>query len=106
MYPAASKLPGSNAATVAYLVRCLLLMPGMLQETPLMATAWSLSYELVFYLALPIIVAVGGLRSASSGKRMAVITGLAGVLALSACATGLHEGLECSLRGCSSENYR
>lgn len=91
--PGAGKLPGTDMATAAYLVRCLLFMPGILQEQPLVGTAWSLSYEMAFYLALPVIVAAGGLRSASPGKRVAIIVSMAALLTLSACATGLHERL-------------
>ncbi len=40
-----------------FVVRSLLLLPGVFEIEPVMTVAWSLSYELAFYLTIPLLVA-------------------------------------------------
>ena len=65
-----SKLPDGDVATIIYLVQNLLLLPGLLPIEPLITVAWSLSYEMVYYLVMPGAIAVLALRSRSSGWRI------------------------------------
>lgn len=90
-WPAAGKIPEGTAAAIGYLARCLLFLPGILDEAPLIGTAWSLSYEWAFYLALPALVGAFGLRRAAPGKRVLAIAAAAAGLAAVSCATGRYE---------------
>jgi len=54
--PSQSKLPAETGAAAIYVVQNLLLLPGIFPIEPLIAVAWSLSYEFFFYLTLPVIV--------------------------------------------------
>ncbi len=68
-----SKLPPSRAGTAIYLVENLLLLPGVFVIKPLITVAWSLSFEIFYYLAVPILVAVLRLRGWRPGARIALI---------------------------------
>ncbi|MDO9709517.1 acyltransferase family protein [Paracraurococcus lichenis] len=58
--PAESKLPSGGREAAAYILANLLLMPGIFPIQPIITVAWSLSYEMAFYVTLPALV--GGLR--------------------------------------------
>ncbi|MBM3737137.1 MAG: acyltransferase [Acidobacteria bacterium] len=58
---AGRKPPGWSAAT--YLAANLLMLPGVMPVEPLITVAWSLSFELAYYLSIPLLVA--GLRMRS-----------------------------------------
>jgi exopolysaccharide production protein ExoZ len=68
--PAESKLPSDGAAT--YLLLNILLLPGIFPIEPIITVAWSLSYEMFFYLTIPILVAALRLRSWSAKQRFAL----------------------------------
>ena len=63
VFRAENKIPSGLGAGSLYLVENLLLLPGMLEITPMITVAWSLSFELFYYLLIPLVVAGGGLRS-------------------------------------------
>lgn len=52
--PSYSKLPGEGRWQ--YVVANLLLLPGVFRLQPLVTVSWSLSYEIFFYLSLPLVV--------------------------------------------------
>jgi len=52
----ANRIPGSWQSSVMYVVINAALLPGVLPIRPIMNVAWSLSYEVFFYLALPCVV--------------------------------------------------
>lgn len=54
--PSYSKLPAQGR--LSYIAANLLLLPGVFPIQPLITVAWSLSYEIFFYLSLPVIVGV------------------------------------------------
>lgn len=60
LVPAYSRLPDTWPDRAAYLLSNYLMLPGMLPWRPMITVAWSLSYEVFFYTALPL--AVAGLR--------------------------------------------
>ncbi|MFN4281332.1 MAG: acyltransferase family protein [Alphaproteobacteria bacterium] len=60
LIPSQSKLPDEAGETVTYILSNLLFLPGMLSIEPIMTVAWSLSYEVFFYLPVPL--AIIGLR--------------------------------------------
>jgi exopolysaccharide production protein ExoZ len=60
--PSQSKIPDTGAAL--YLLQNLLMLPGMVPSIePMITVAWSLSFEMFFYLSVPLIVGVLRLRS-------------------------------------------
>ena len=80
--PAATRLPQSGDALAVYLVANLLLLPGIFPIEPLINVAWSLSYEVFYYLCIPLLIGVFALRRRSVRVRCAffVVIGLAGAL--------------------------
>ena len=62
LQPATGKLPEGGGAQAIYLVQNLLLLPGIFDIRPLITVAWSLSYEVFYYLTIPIVIALLGLR--------------------------------------------
>jgi len=66
--PAHSKIPDEGAT--AYLLANLLLLPGIFPIEPIITVAWSLSYEMFFYLLAPVVVSVTRLRERSRSTRV------------------------------------
>lgn len=64
-FPAESKLPASPPEAALYLLENFLLLPGLFPIEPMITVAWSLSYEMFYYLAIPLLIAVFRLRSKS-----------------------------------------
>ena len=54
--PTYSKFHASGLSLVGYLLANFLMLPGILPIVPLITVAWSLSYELSFYLTLPLLI--------------------------------------------------
>lgn len=57
--PSLSKLPADGRG--AYVAANLLLLPGVFHIQPLITVSWSLSYEIFFYLSLPLVVGLLGM---------------------------------------------
>jgi exopolysaccharide production protein ExoZ len=57
----ASRLPGTFAGKLEYVIANLAFLPGIFPVKPIMNVAWSLSYEWFFYLLLPLVVLSLGL---------------------------------------------
>ena len=76
-FPQESKIPGSPSHGVAYLMANYLLLPGLLPIEPMITVAWSLSYEMFYYLAIPLVIGLLGLRSRRIRWRIAIFLGLA-----------------------------
>ena len=66
--PGRSKLP-SDGSLWLYLLANLALLPGLFPIEPLITVAWSLSYEMFFYLAMPLAMAAVHLRDRSREVR-------------------------------------
>jgi exopolysaccharide production protein ExoZ len=56
------KFHGTIGQQASYLIQNILLMPGIFRVKAMNGVAWSLSYEMFFYLLLPLVVAVAGAR--------------------------------------------
>lgn len=54
--PQLSKLPDDPAAAALHVLANILLLPGVFPIEPIITVAWSLSYELAYYLLCPIVV--------------------------------------------------
>lgn len=60
-----NKIPAGASAATIYLVQNLLLLPGLFPIQPMITVAWSLSYEMFYYLAVPVAIEGLGLRQRS-----------------------------------------
>lgn len=83
LFPAESKIPEEAPAT--YLLQNFLLLPGMLPIEPMITVAWSLSYEMFYYLVMPVVVSTLGLRMCKPELRV-MLAGLAAVVISMYCA--------------------
>ena len=70
VFPAESKIPSDGGEGALYLLQNLLLLPGLLPIQPMITVAWSLSFEMFYYLALPLLIAALKLRRRSSAWRV------------------------------------
>ena len=75
--PSIGRLPQAAGDAAVYVLQNLLLLPGLWPTEPLITVAWSLSYEMFFYLVTPLIIAALGLRRRSPELRMALLALLA-----------------------------
>lgn len=82
LLPELSKLPEEPAAAALYLLANLLLLPGLFPIDALITVAWSLSYEMAFYLALPVVIAALGLRQWSPATRSILFLATAMIIAI------------------------
>jgi len=83
-HPATADKPVGD---LAYLIKNLLFLPGLFPIKPLMDVAWSLSYEIFFYLLIGALVSLLALRERSRAFRLVIIALMAGTLTL---ASALH----------------
>lgn len=77
VFPAENKIPSGLVPGSAYVFENLLLLPGIFDITPMITVAWSLSYEIFYYLLIPLIVIGLGLRRWSPKSCAAFFAGLA-----------------------------
>lgn len=99
VFPTESKIPAQTTDALWYLVQNFLLLPGMLDIAPMITVAWSLSYEMFFYLAVPAMIALFGLRRRSSGQRMALLVLLSALIVAGFVRWGGHIQLVMFLSG-------
>lgn len=88
--PEKDKLPAAAAERVVYLVQNFLLLPGIFPIDPIITVAWSLSYEMFYYLAIPLVVVLFRLRERTAGFRVAFFLSIAFVAAIYCAANGGH----------------
>lgn len=62
VFPAESKIPTNLTDAMGYLIQNFFLLPGLFPVEPMITVAWSLSYEMFYYLTIPVVVALLGLR--------------------------------------------
>lgn len=72
-----SKIPADTSDAWVYIVQNFLLLPGLFPIDPLITVAWSLSYEMFYYLLIPAVIALFGLRQRSVRWRVAFFMALA-----------------------------
>lgn len=76
-FPSENKIPSGAAQGTLYLAENFLLLPGLFPVEPMITVAWSLSYEMFYYFAIPLIIAAFGLRDRSAISRTAFFLALA-----------------------------
>lgn len=77
LFPAENKIPSPWSDGLVYLVQNFLLLPGIFPIEPMITVAWSLSYEMFYYLVIPPVIAVLGLRERSRLARCAFFVAVA-----------------------------
>lgn len=70
LFHSENKIHGSFMCRSMYVLENLLLLPGILDITPIITVAWSLSYEFFFYLTLPVVVWLTQMRLWKRGARV------------------------------------
>jgi peptidoglycan/LPS O-acetylase OafA/YrhL len=73
LFPSESKLPDGVSSTVVYIVQNILMLPGMFNIEPIMTVAWTLSYEVFFYIISPIMIFSLHLREWKSKHRVVLL---------------------------------
>lgn len=69
VFPNESKIPNNALDATLYLIGNILLLPGIFPIDPMISVAWSLSYELFYYLLIPIVIGTLRLREHSVAWR-------------------------------------
>lgn len=73
VFPAESKLPSGLFESIEFITMSLLLLPGVMDVEPLFTVAWTLSYEMFFYLITPFVMAIFALRRRSPKFRISFL---------------------------------
>jgi len=71
LMPSQSKIPPGLDQGLLYLLANALLLPGIFPIEPMITVAWSLSYEMFYYLAIPLVIALCGMRARGPSWRAA-----------------------------------
>ena len=82
LLPAQSKIPAGFSSAARYLIENFLLLPGLFPIEPMITVAWSLSYEMFYYLVIPAVIALLGLRERPAVLRAVFFTAVAVVTAV------------------------
>lgn len=77
LFPSESKIPSPLTAGVIYIIQNILLLPGVFPIKPVITQAWSLSYEMLYYMAIPILISMLNLRARSVRWRVTLFGGIA-----------------------------
>jgi exopolysaccharide production protein ExoZ len=85
-----SKLPTDGVERWIYILQNLLLLPGLFPIEPLIAVAWSLSYEFFFYIVLPLWISGLRLRQQPASRRILLLCGVAVAMLLTPQILGSH----------------
>ena len=82
------RLSGSFGSNIVYLAANYLMLPGLFPIIPLITVAWSLSYELFFYLTLPLATIILRLSEWPQTKRVILVIAIS-IVHLALAGTGL-----------------
>jgi exopolysaccharide production protein ExoZ len=89
-FPAEGKVPAATAERIIYLVQNFLLLPGIFRINPMITVAWSLSYEMFYYLAIPLVITLFRLRERAPVFRTTFFLSVAFVVAIYCAVNGGH----------------
>lgn len=99
LFPAESKIPPDTGEALAYLVQNFLLLPGLFPIEPMITVAWSLSYELFYYLVIPLVIGSLGLRQRSAAWRSVFFVAAGAALLVWCALAGGHVRLALFIAG-------
>jgi peptidoglycan/LPS O-acetylase OafA/YrhL len=85
LQPATSKIPSGTPQALLYISQNLLLLPGIFKIDPIITVAWSLSYEMLYYIVLPPLILLLKLHARPAAWRVGFFV-LAGATILGTCA--------------------
>lgn len=85
LLPAESKLPAARLDKLAYVLANIALLPGIFPIEPILTVAWSLSYEFLFYIVLPILILLFRVREKAPAQRVRWILALWAVMFVGFC---------------------
>lgn len=69
LFPAENKIPPTWSEGAIYLLQNFLLLPGLFPIDAMITVAWSLSYEMFYYLVIPLLIGALGLRQRTRAFR-------------------------------------
>lgn len=72
-FPKVSRLPSGVFPLIGFITANVFLLPGLTRIPALITVSWSLSYELLFYLTVPLLVVFCRFRKLSSSARLGLI---------------------------------
>ncbi len=81
IFPQRSKIPDGWAPAAFYLLENLAMLPGLVDIPPMITVAWSLSFELAFYLAMPVLASLAGMRRRPGRQRVLIVLAVSALLA-------------------------
>src|SRR5262249_19827334 len=91
-----NKIPPESERAALYVLANVSMLPGVLPINPIITVAWSLSYEMFFYLLLPAVISLSSFRARSRRHRvMCLFLGL--VLSLTLAPLVRMEYVRCSM---------
>jgi len=90
VFPAENKIPSPITKGMVYLIQNFLLLPGLFPIEPMITVAWSLSYEMFYYLALPLVITLLRLRERSTRWRTIFFLGAAFTTSIYCALNGGH----------------
>lgn len=85
-----NRISGNFGEAAWYLLKNFLLLPGLMGERPMISVSWSLSYEVLFYLAIPVLISALRLRERTLNFRLVFFAGVVGFVIAYSMAFGLH----------------
>jgi peptidoglycan/LPS O-acetylase OafA/YrhL len=101
IFPKASRLPARSSDVVSTLLLNVALLPGFVNIKPIVSVAWSLSYELYFYLAAPLLIRSTRFNKLSRRSRLTVLVVISvAFIAFSVCAPMLTSATHLPLTRC------
>lgn len=71
--PSLNQMSGPPGSNIPYIIQNILLLPGMIDIEPIIAVAWSLSYEMFFYIATPVLLGALRLRRWRPASRILLL---------------------------------
>ena len=87
-FPRESRIPAAPLEGALYVAQNFLLLAGFGQRAPIVTVSWSLSYEMGYYLTMPVLIAAFGLRRRGWKWRMLFFGG--GLLAAAVASVALN----------------
>jgi exopolysaccharide production protein ExoZ len=94
MTPSKSKLPLEPIDAIIYIIECALLIPAFFGKDPIVGISWSLTFEILFYLLLPLLIFTTGQRRRGWLARVVILCCVGGLIALVAQIVGGQSGQE------------
>lgn len=90
VFSSESKIPVRLPEATIYLLQNLFLLPGLFAIEPMITVAWSLSYEMFYYLILPLLIAALFLRDWQSRNRIVLFLAITLLIVLIGILTGSY----------------